>query len=657
VGHRVGVRVAAAIVPAVVLVVDPSGWYWFGPVKWLVVTTALPLAAAALWHRAPVVVVRGPTLAAVALVVTFAVAAVGGVDPLYAWTGTPERHLGVVTWALCLLGLVVGQSLRVGSGAPGAHIAHIASSASVVDRGVPDADAVPADVAPLAAGLAVAGLGAGAVAAAEALGWEPLVLDVGRRLTGTLGSSAYLGAIGALLLPACCGAALDRSLPRVLRTIAGAAVPLLGVAVLGAGARAAWVGLLGAAAILVIARRAWLRAHPRAVALGGACAVVVLASLALLTPVGARVGSTFDADEPGGRGRLDEWRVAARVIADHPLLGVGPEGYRIAFADGVDDEYEREHGRDPLPDRAHSAPLDVALAGGVVALGAWAALLAFAGRHAWRAVRAGDAWVAGLATGIVAYQLGALLLFPIGELEPVVWMLTGVVVAATATRAERSERAAATVVAPALGVVAAIALGAGVLDVTADRAARDAVDALAIGDTGRAVDAAADATARRPDEVRLHLLESRALVADEQGTLRALQPVSRALDRSPDDPVARLTEASLLVDRARATLVPDHVARARDAVDALLRTDPHRAAHWLLAGTVARLEGDERAAEDAWRRAEDLAPHDAAAPSALAVLYLGQGREADAAGAATRALEADPDDPTARAIRQELGAP
>jgi Flp pilus assembly protein TadD len=277
-----------------------------------------------------------------------------------------------------------------------------------------------------------------------------------------------------------------------------------------------------------------------------------------------------------------------------------------------------------------------------------------AGRHAWRAVRGGDAWVAGLATGLVAYQIGQLLLFPIGELEPVVWLLAGVVIAATARPAERSEHAGSIMVVPALAFVAAIALGAGALDVAADRSAREAVDALAEGDTGRAVHAASDAARLRPDEVRLHLLESRALVADQQGTAAALQSVGHALDRSPDDPVARLAKASLLVDRARATLVPEHITRARDAVDELLREDPHRAALWMLAGTAARLDGHAGVAESAWQRAEHLAPRDPAPPASLAVLYLEQAREADATDAVARTLAIDPDDPTARAVQRQL---
>src|SRR3546814_15208205 len=78
--------------------------------------------------------------------------------------------------------------------------------------------------------------------------------------------------------------------------------------------------------------------------------------------------------------RSEEWRIAARALADHPIAGVGPEGYRIAFADAVDADYQRAHGRDQQPDRAHAAPLDVALAGGLPALAAWFAVMAQIGR-------------------------------------------------------------------------------------------------------------------------------------------------------------------------------------------------------------------------------------------------------------------------------------
>src|SRR5690606_20027788 len=115
-------------------------------------------------------------------------AAALGRDGIYAWVGTPERHLGVLAWALAALALIVGQSLG--------------------DEG---------DRRTVAAGLVVAGVGVGLVGGAEAAGWEPRVLDVGGRLSGPLGSPAFLGAAAALLLPALVGLAADATWGRRAR--------------------------------------------------------------------------------------------------------------------------------------------------------------------------------------------------------------------------------------------------------------------------------------------------------------------------------------------------------------------------------------------------------------------------------------------------------
>jgi O-antigen ligase len=624
VSSRAGVFVLAALLPAAALAVDPAGWYWFGPAKWLAVTAVVPAGAALLLRHHPLRTTRAPTVAAAAFLACLVVASITGVDPLYAWIGTPERHLGLLTWALCALALVAGQTI----GAPEGRI--------------------------VAGGATLAGLGVGALAATEALGWEPLVFDVGRRLTASFGSSAYLGAATALLLPVAVGSAVDGSSRRSVRACGATAVPVLTVATFGSGARAAWVGLAAAAMLLALSRRRGIAARPR---ISGAVAVsLVLGALALatFTPVGPRVASAFDRDEPGGSGRIDEWRVATEVIVEHPVLGVGPEGYRVAFAGGVDEAYERTHGRDPLPDRAHSAPLDIALAGGAPTLVAWLCFLALCARHVWRAMRSGQGWLVGLATGIAAYQIAQLLLFPIGELEPAAWLIAGVVIGATSRRDEQRERVVPRLALGGLAAVALLAAAAGALDVAADRAARDSIDARAAGDNGRAYDLARRAAVLRPDEVRLHLLEARAALADERGTATALDAVDRALDRSPDDPIARRERASMLVARARATLLPADIRRARDELAVLIADDPHNAESLLLAGQAARLDGDVAGAERAWQRAESLAPHRSAPAASLALLYLENDRPDDAAAAAARALAVDPQDPAALEVQRQL---
>ncbi len=452
---RSPVLLVAALAPASLLAVDPWGWYPFGPIKWLAVSVLVTAGSLVVLARRPSRFAVGPTVVALSLVAWLAVAAVVGADPVYAWVGTPERHLGIVTWALAVLALVVGQSLDGDS-----------------DRRV------------VAGGLVVAGLGVGAIAVAEALGWEPDALDTGTRLSGTLGSPAYLGAAAALLLPALVGVTADETWARRSRVAAAAGAAGLAVALVGSGARAAWVGLAVAGIVAAWVHRTRLGRRPRIVLLAVAVAGVATAALVTVGPVGDRVASTFDAGEPGGGGRVDEWRVAGRVIADHPFVGVGPEGYRVAFAEGADAAYEQEHGRVPLPDRAHSTPLDVALAGGLPVLAAWLALVVLVGRAAFVALRGDRLWLAGIAAGLVAHTVGGLFLFPVVELEPMVWLLAGLVLGAAPTTARVVgprivERPTPRPGLAVVGLAAVVALVAGAADVAADRHARRAADALA----------------------------------------------------------------------------------------------------------------------------------------------------------------------------------
>jgi hypothetical protein len=338
---------------------------------------------------------------------------------------------------------------------------------------------------------------------------------------------------------------------------------------------------------------------------GGALGLVLLAAL---TPVGGRLAALTDPDEPGGRGRLDEWRVAAAVLVDHPVTGVGPEGYRVAFSEGVDARYERAHGRLQQPDRAHSGPLDIALAGGLPALAAWFAVVVIVGRSVLVAIRDGRGWVVGVAVALVAHLAGQLLLFPVAELEPLAWLLAGLVVASTAPSApgRRAPRALAV----GLGVLAAAAAVAGATDVIADRRAGTAVDALAGGDHQAAAAAAERAVDLRPDIVRLHVLAASAYVADQQGIVAGIAELDAALDVSPGDPIVLLRRAGLLVDRAEATLVPGHRQTAHDEVHRLLADDPHNAALWRLAARIATLGRDDDAADAATGRADALTPPD-----------------------------------------------
>jgi hypothetical protein len=206
---RLARALPALLAPGVVLAVDPGGWYPFGPLRWLV-TTTLVLAAAALalaTSGRPLTLPRSTWWACLALVAAMALSGAVGLEGLYAWTGTPEREAGVLLWVVCAVSLVLGSTFA------GSRL--------------------------LGPGLLAAGLALGATATAEALGWEPALFDVGMRLTGLMGSSAFLGAAASLLLPISVGLTVARGRPLVRLASATASITLL-VALVGSGARAAW---------------------------------------------------------------------------------------------------------------------------------------------------------------------------------------------------------------------------------------------------------------------------------------------------------------------------------------------------------------------------------------------------------------------------------
>lgn len=615
----------AALPVAAVLAVDPSGLTPFGPIKWALIPALILLGTATGTTPAQLVMFSRENLDSASQVVKAwalpafvgwaAVAAVFGSDGLYAWIGTPERHFGVLTWVLVLLCWWAGRSFD-------------AAQRRVV----------------LTSAMAT-GAALGAWAGAEALGWEPLrLVGIGDRPVGTLGSSAFLGAVAALLAPIGIGWASSTDASRRTRVAAAMASTLGLVALAASGARAALFGA-GVVALLAFAVR---RNRGAIVVVGASVSLVVVVALA--TGAGGRVSAVASDREGGAHGRLDEWRIATRVVAAHPIIGTGPEGYRIAFGAEVDDRYERTHGRNPLPDRAHSAPLDVAATTGVVGLVLYALAVGGAALAALKQLRHGDPLLAAAGVGVVAYFTQSLFLFPVAELEPIAWLLAGMCATPLTTLSPQAPRRR--FIAAIAGVLAAAALGVGVLDVVADRRAKRTLAAIA-DDTP----AAATVANLRPDQVRYHLVDAQAHESPgaTRGIIQAIADVDEALDVSPRDPVARREKARLLVALARRSNAPANAKqRALAYLEQLAQDDPRNAEVLLRLGIARDLTGDTQGAVVAWRRAEYLAPKSGAASSNLAVAYAQQGRTSEARNAAKRALARDPDNGPAQQVLDSL---
>jgi hypothetical protein len=628
-----------ALVPLLFLAFDPGGWSPFGPAKWLVLSALGAAAIAA--TCAPLVSGAGEGASAgpgldrrtaglwVVLLVLVGAAAVRGVDARSAWLGTAERHLGVVTWVLFAGSFAAAQ--RAGAAA----------------------------VRPVAGALVVALAGLDAWAVAEWAGHPPVRLAGDpSRFGGPFGSAALLGGAVVLALPAALALAADRSEHRWWRVAGAGAAAAATVPLLGSESRAALVALAAGAAVLGWTRRRWLTGRRRWAVVGAAAALVALVAV---TPVAGRLADAVTGDA-GGRGRLDEWRIGLIALGDRPGLGAGPEGYRITFPTAVDDDYVRRYGRATVTDRAHDGPLDVALAAGLPAAIAFCAMGFVVVRRAGHVMATAAPTAVGLAVAVVGFAVHELLLFPTAELDPVFWIAAGLVVATARTEAPanaaapqrrgptRVRRVLAGTVAAGAALAAAGAVVAGGLDLVADRHAHDALDRAAAGDATGALAAADRARRLRPDELRFDLLS--AALASQPGTAAglatALDRVEHGLTVSPHDPVLRQARADLLARLAHLTRTPTDEIAAVAAWQDLLGSDPRNPMAWLGLGRTAAEQGDVETAEPALHRAQHLAPHDPAPSTALALLYLDQGRTADALAAAQRAVAIAPGDAEAR---------
>ena len=449
------------------------------------------------------------------------------------------------------------------------------------------------DGAPSSTGSLVAGVGVGAVATAEALGWEPRCSTWPTASPARSAPPPTSARPTALLLPVA-----------------------LGVAATGAGGRAASVGCRGdrgAAAAWPAsgpgrARPGWGWRSPGSSVAGGvgdAAARAVLEPRRVARPPARRRSLVVAVGRAGAHaGR--EPRSPTPPTPTAPAVAGGSTSGGWPRASWRDHPRRRRRSRG-LPHRvrrgrstpATSAPTAAASSPTAPTPGRstsrWpaacplrgrvAGVVALVGRSALgaRSARAPPG-SGGSAAGLVAHEAGQLLLFPIVELEPVAWLLAGVVLAGARPRASgsRSRSAVAArrigeLVSAGLGVLAVVGLGAGVTDVAADHRAERAVDALARGDHRAAGTPPTRPPGCGPTSSGSTCWPPRPRSPTSRASSAGIRHVDDALER-----VARTTRspcctrATLLVDRAESTRTAAHLAAATAEVRRLLGRRPVR---------------------------------------------------------------------------------
>jgi O-antigen ligase len=199
-------------------------------------------------------------------------------------------------------------------------------------------------------------------------------------------------------------------------------------------------GIIGLAVALLVAVVLAGRARPRVLAL-----VLVVVAVGLGYYLTYRPAHVFESGASAGglatasSGRTDEWRVALRVVAGHPIGGVGLGNYRVVEPSYATQTLNLNFARYIVTFRqlVHNMYLQTAAELGFVGLALFLAILVLPLRQSGRALKrleqAGDD-LEFHARGLVAGAIGMLVayVFLSAELEKPLWFVLGLLAAVPA---------------------------------------------------------------------------------------------------------------------------------------------------------------------------------------------------------------------------------
>jgi O-antigen ligase len=278
-------------------------------------------------------------------------------------------------------------------------------------------------------------------ALAQGVGFDPYRWEAfrgaGGRVFSTLGNPIFLGAYSAMVALLALGLWMQRTsrwgFVWLLAAGLGASVTAL------SAARAAWIGLVvGLVALAGVSVRGtnltrMLRGFAVACVFACVAAGIILVvapddRMATLRGTAASLSSPVDSRNSG---RLAIWAISARMIADHPLLGVGPDLMGSYFEEYRTRAYDRAEGADRVADKPHGSVLEWAVETGLPAAALFSALCAgilfVVGRILLRASsrRGSDRVVAGIWAAATAYALQSLVTVTAIGVDGVWWVLLG----------------------------------------------------------------------------------------------------------------------------------------------------------------------------------------------------------------------------------------
>jgi hypothetical protein len=375
------------------------------------------------------------------------------------------------------------------------------------------------------------------IEAGELMADRQIVLERvrGGRAFSAFATPASLGGFLVVAIPVTVGAAVGRS-GRLRWGLL--ALGLLQIAGLLASASATAAAALVAAVVLwALARRGVRRQVFASLAVG----VAILGGVILI-----RGEQVTDMTAPGSPWRLraGNFRIAVEMIADHPLVGVGPGGFGEVFP-----RYRRAG--DNETQHVHNLPLELCaewgIAGGLILSALFYYL--YLG-PVLRSRPRGPPWVSGAAIGLAALAIQNLADFTV-LLPSLLWMsaiLRGWIALPPATVRGPAPRLAA------VGGLAAVVVAACLTGLAglAWNARVDARQELAVGNGTEAARLAERSTRLAPwnpdgwlYRAQIELAEADRLGTSSETLTGALEDVRRSIALSPIRPAARMVRARL----------------------------------------------------------------------------------------------------------------
>lgn len=645
-----GLALAIAGVP---FAMDPTGYNLFGPVKGVVLALSAATCAMALaLDPAPLVAAwrvlrRSPAMwAAAALAVLVAISTATSLNPLRSLTGGYPEYAGLAAMALwSIIGVAAASAAA-------------AATPQSVQRHT------------LWRALTASALLISLYGIAQRLGIDPVTYRAGldlARARSTLGNASNLGLYLAVVLPLLAWRARPAADPHAgWRTAAYAAAGASALALLLTESRGAWLALVLACAVALALSWRTLDARTRKRALGalaGLAVVLVVATLLLSQGSGERAQAAADPSGGTAAWRTAVWGSAARIAADRPLTGVGPDAFRLAYPLHRPAQLAEDAADPKIVANAHNIVMHTAAENGIPAALALLAALALIAFATWRARTRGSLpgtvplapLAASAAAGVVALQFHFLTL----DTGPILFALLGVLSVRTAEEPASSPHTASGAVPLGLarGVMAAAAVASLVVAlamggaVVADHALGGGFELVAQAGAGaetewRPIASRFDAAAKAvPWDASVRWAKGSAAVrmlavssdpAIHRDGAAALDAAAR---RMPRDTALMEDRADLELAQAISSADPAYAEEAQTRYEALLELDPSNGVLWTGLGSAQAGTGDWEAAVESYERGVELTPSSVAGWANLAVAYERVGRGQDALEARARGAD------------------